>query len=215
MGKSPTPHVLPEGLQELLELERAEWPERLAALRASGALLAAEETEEEKKEREEREAKEKEEAEAEGDDEFDKDRAMETIKKQRKAEQAANKRAAEAERKLKEMEDERKSDEEKREEAKATAEREAGEAKAEALRLRVALRKGLTDTQAKRLVGNTEEELEEDADELLASFKPEGEGEDEGKGPRRPTERLRPGAAPGAEAEELDPDKLAEAIPRQ
>jgi predicted RNase H-like nuclease (RuvC/YqgF family) len=40
----------------------------------------------------------------------------------------------------------------------------------EVLRLRVALKKGLSETQAKRLVGKTEEELEADADDLLASF---------------------------------------------
>ncbi len=39
-----------------------------------------------------------------------------------------------------------------------------------AARLEVALEKGLTLTQAKRLVGNTREELEADADELLADL---------------------------------------------
>jgi len=37
-------------------------------------------------------------------------------------------------------------------------------------RLEVALAKGLTATQAKRLVGSTKEELEKDADELLADL---------------------------------------------
>lgn len=39
-------------------------------------------------------------------------------------------------------------------------------------RLEIALEKGLTKTQAKRLVGSTREELEADADELLADLAP-------------------------------------------
>jgi hypothetical protein len=81
------------------------------------------------------------------------------------------------------------------------------------LRLKVALKKGLTESQAKRLIGDTEEDLEKDADELLASFK--DSTSDDGQGPsRRPRERLRPGAAPSAEAEETDPIKLAAKVPR-
>jgi len=42
----------------------------------------------------------------------------------------------------------------------------------EKLRLQVALDKGLTGSQAKRLVGSTKEELEADADELLSTWGP-------------------------------------------
>lgn len=63
----------------------------------------------------------------------------------------------------------------------------------ETMKLRVALRKGLNETQAKRLVGSTEEELESDADALVQSFGGSGEGaEDESKdsSPRRQPRRL-------------------------
>lgn len=68
----------------------------------------------------------------------------------------------------------------------------------ETLKLRVALRKGLNETQAKRLVGSTEEELESDADALVQSFGGSGEGaddDDESKGsnPRRQPRRLTTG----------------------
>lgn len=136
------------------------------------------------------------------------------VRKALKAERAAAKKAREeAERlaaKVKEHEDAQKSDQQKLEERATGAEGEAKQAKLEAARLRVALKKGLTETQAKRLVGESEEDLEKDADELLESFKAE-EGDD---APRRPRERLKPGAAPSSEPEESDPAKLAEQVSR-
>jgi hypothetical protein len=78
----------------------------------------------------------------------------------------------------------------------------------EAARLRVAIRKGLTETQARRLVGATEEELEADAEQLLADFR---QDRDDG---RRPQERLRPGATPSVEPDNFDPAKIVERIPR-
>lgn len=119
-----------------------------------------------------------------------------------------------------------KTDLQKATETAAEAERRATEAERDAARLKVALKKGLTEAQAKRLLGDTEEELEQDADELLASFKPEegenegeeGENEPEGekKEPRRrPKERVKPGAIPSSEPDETDPAKLAEAVPRR
>lgn len=88
----------------------------------------------------------------------------------------------------------------------------------EVLKLRVALRKGLSETQAKRLLGTNEEELEQDAEELLASFGGTGTGaEGEGEGgtirttPRR---NLRTAGDPNPDAEkdkeEIDPDKWAQ-----
>lgn len=142
---------------------------------------------------------------------WDEDRAKATIKKQRESEAAAIKRAKELEAKVKEYEDSTKTEQEKLTERTSAAEKDATEARAEAARLRVALRKGLTETQAKRLVGETEEDLEADADELLESFK----SDDDGQEPkRRPRERLRPGAAPSADAEPNDPAKLAEGVSR-
>jgi translation initiation factor IF-2 len=131
------------------------------------------------------------------DEPFDKDRALATIKKQRESEDAAKKRAADLEAKVKQYEDASKSEQEKLDERASGAESRASTAEADAARLRVALRKGLTETQAKRLVGDDEEALEKDADELLASFKTDDEPADTR---RRPQERLRPGSVPNVAA---------------
>lgn len=90
----------------------------------------------------------------------------------------------------------------------------------EVLKLRVALDKGLTLVQAKRLVGETEEELMADADELLASFggtgnKPEDENEPEDRNtvrrlPRRQSNPLDPDDGKGR----FDIDQAIAAIPR-
>jgi hypothetical protein len=56
------------------------------------------------------------------------------------------------------------------EERVADIERQARENETRALRAEIANAKGLTPTQAKRLVGGTREELEADADELLADI---------------------------------------------
>jgi|JI9StandDraft_1071089.scaffolds.fasta_scaffold45242_2 hypothetical protein len=80
------------------------------------------------------------------------------------------------------------------------AEQRAATAEARAMRLEVAHDKGLTSAQANRLVGTTKEELEADADELLAQFSPK-ETQDDDDERRRPRERLRSGAAPDAEDE--------------
>lgn len=114
-----------------------------------------------------------------------------------------------------EAEEKTKSETQKLADASRAAEDRAKKAELDSCRMRVALRKGLTETQVKRLLGTTEEELEADADELLAAFKP---GEAETPPPPaaggRPKEKLRPGAVPDAEPEETDPAKLAAAIPR-
>lgn len=54
-------------------------------------------------------------------------------------------------------------------EAKQSAQR-AEEAEMRAMRIEVAAAKGLSPAQAKRLVGSTREELEADADEIVAEF---------------------------------------------
>lgn len=114
---------------------------------------------------------------------------------------------AAAEAKLKEIEDAQKSEAEKSAERLTTAEKAAQTASLETARLRVAIRKGLTETQARRLIGDDEEALEKDADELLASFK--SDTKDDTSNNRRPKERLRSGATPSAEPDEMDPKKLA------
>jgi hypothetical protein len=100
-----------------------------------------------------------------------------------------------------------------------------------ALRAEVAQSKGLTAAQAKRLMGKTVEELEADADELLAAFKPvdgaEGgaaagaapaaaEGAKPATSAARPRENLRPGTATSSteQAPEYDSKAFLAALPR-
>lgn len=159
---------------------------------------------------------------------FDEARAKEALSKKNREAQNLRKRLKELEplaNKAKELEDASKSEAERLAEAKSSAEGRAQKAEADVLRLGIAIDKGLTGKQArafaKRLVGETEEELEADADELLESFKPkeaeeeneEGEGQ-EPSSQRRPKERLRPGAAPNAERDTRGPKELAESVPR-
>jgi hypothetical protein len=74
---------------------------------------------------------------------------------------------ADAARRLAEIEEASKTEAQKAADRLATAEKSAADATAALARLEVALDKGLTPSQAKRLVGTTREELEADADELL------------------------------------------------
>lgn len=71
----------------------------------------------------------------------------------------------------------------------------------------VASAKGLTPSQANRLVGATREELEADADDLLSAFAPP---QTAGGMRKSPVEKLLPGAAPSAEA--LDAGAIADRI---
>lgn len=217
-GQAPT-ITLPDGLAELQAALEETWPAHLATLRASG--VALNEIDEEAQAKADAEAKSKADADAAaakkpwGDDkDFDPDRAWKLIQDTRAdREKLKTEREALAV-KVKQHEDASKTAEQKAADETAEAKATAKTATLEAGRLRVALKKGLTETQAKRLVGDTEEELEKDADELLASFKTEDD-ETRGKGPgRRPTEKLRPGAAPESEADENDPEKLAASVPR-
>lgn len=117
-----------------------------------------------------------------------------------------NKTAAE---KLQELEDAKKTEAQRLSEERDGYKTEAEQARGELLRLRVGLAKGLTEAQAKRLVGSTKEELEADADDLLASF-------NGGVSPTRtkPTERLRGGGEPDQDPEP-DLRKIADEIPRR
>lgn len=137
----------------------------------------------------------------------------------RKWEKQAKDNAAAAA-KLIELEGANKSDAEKTAERIKVAEEKAAENERQLLRLRIASRKGLSESQARRLVGETEEELEADADELLETFSPNGNGDgnkEKKTPPGKPRENLKdskPGSSPNAKPEELDPAKLAELVPR-
>jgi hypothetical protein len=134
--------------------------------------------------------------------------------------EARAKAGAAAERRLAELEEQDKSELQKAQESARKATERADMAERRALRVEVAARKGLSADQAKRLQGSNEEELEADADELLAAFKaPDHEHEGSPNGGRagraQPTPKLKPGAVPGAGAPaETDPAKLAAAVPR-
>lgn len=128
---------------------------------------------------------------------------------------------ATAAKRLKEIEDADKSEADRAKEAATEAEQRATAAEGASLRLDVALDKapeGMSIAQvrklAKRLTGTTREEFEADAEELFADFAPSKDDDDDTSRRARPRERLRPGAAPSAEAEETDPRKLAASIPR-
>ncbi|MFP3990658.1 hypothetical protein U9R90_24975 [Streptomyces sp. E11-3] len=133
------------------------------------------------------------------------DAGKKAIAEEREARRAAEKTRKELEARLKELEplaakakqleDSKKSESEKLTEKLTAAEKRAAASEERALRLEVATAKGLTPAQAKRLVGASKEELEADADELLASFGGDSGG-GKGKGGKKPVEHLRPGGAP-------------------
>ena len=156
-----------------------------------------------------------------GDSKFDQKRAEDKIAKTNSEAANLRKRLKELEplaKKAKELEDEQKSESEKSTEARTKAEKTAAEATQEAARLRVALSKGLTEVQAKRLIGETQEELEADADELLASFEKKDDGSTgkeslEGKKSETPKGGERTGATGDTDGEETDPRKLAAGLP--
>lgn len=141
----------------------------------------------------------------------------------RKHETSAKKNAGAADR-LAELEDADKSEIQRERDKAAAADARAKAAELRADRLEVAAAKGLSPSLAARLVGETREELEADADELLKVVKPSdgggaAEGDRRGAGGTsdlrgRPREALRSGSAPAAEPEDNDPSKLAALIPR-
>lgn len=140
-------------------------------------------------------------------------RSDDDVEKLKAALRKANKEAEQFRLKLKEFEDRDKSDSEKLADTNRTLEERTRKAEIDLCRYRVAMRKGLTETQARRLVGESEEDFESDADELVAAFKG---SEQEAIPPAtggRPKEKLRPGAVSDAEP---DPDRaeVLAAIPR-
>lgn len=100
------------------------------------------------------------------------DAGKKALDAERREKRAAEKRAADLEARLKEFEDRDKTESTRAIERAEAAEKAAAAAEARALRLEVASEKGLTPAQAKRLVGDSREELEADANELLETFKP-------------------------------------------
>ncbi len=106
------------------------------------------------------------------------DAGKKALDAERRDKRAAEKRAADLEAKLKEFEDRDKTESTRAIERAEAAEKRADAAEARELRLEIASEKGLTPAQAKRLVGETREELEADAAELLETFKPASTDDD-------------------------------------
>jgi hypothetical protein len=83
--------------------------------------------------------------------------------------------------KFDELDQASKSEQERLTERLSAAEKRAADLETRALRLEVASENGLTPAQAKRLVGETREELEADAKELLSTFKPASSEDETGE----------------------------------
>jgi hypothetical protein len=98
------------------------------------------------------------------------DAGKKALDQERKARRDAEKALQDVQAKLKELEDKDKSETDKLREQVDALTKERDLHASAALRHQVALSKGLTAAQAKRLVGSTQEELEADADEILEAF---------------------------------------------
>lgn len=147
-------------------------------------------------------------------------KALDAMKRERNA---AKKALADAQTKLKQYEDKDKTETERLAEAAEEAKSRASKAEETHRKLATAMDRapdGATLAQiravAKRLSGDSEEELESDADELFALLAPKSDPDEDRKKPPagRPKERLRGGGDPDDEPEEMDPRKLAELIGR-
>ena len=133
----------------------------------------------------------------------------------RQNEAAAKQRAAE----LKKYEDQNKSDAERLQEALSEHQTRAQKAEAALKRREIAEARApehATIAQikavAKRLAGESDDDLEADADELFALLAP---APATAKTPARPKEKLKGGAEPDEAPAETDPRKLAALIPRR
>lgn len=141
------------------------------------------------------------------------------IQQERKMRAAAEKRLKELEAEAKTREDAEKTEVDRLKGQVADLTKDAEAAKAQVVRFEVAAAKGLTPAQARRLVGTTKEELEEDADSLRADLglkdeKPEekeDKTEEEGAFGAKPVENLRSGSS-NEEDQEADPAKVADSI---
>ena len=128
--------------------------------------------------------------------------------------EATAKQNADAATKLKDLEDSQKSELQKLTESKEATDKELADLRMELLRTQVGVDKGLTPAQSRRLVGTTKEELEADADELLDTFQPRDDNDADKASPRRPQERLRPGASPTREPQPTPKDSVDKVMAR-
>lgn len=122
--------------------------------------------------------------------------------------------------KLKKYEDEGKSELQRLQEERDQLRESSSKAASEARAMRVAMDRApehatLVQVRAvaKRVRGDEDDDLEQDADELFALLAPEPKAAT--KTPSRPKERLKGGSEPDEEPEETDPRKLAAMVPRR
>lgn len=107
--------------------------------------------------------------------------------------------------KVKEAEDAKKGEVERLTEQLSVVTRERDAAVVDRDKFKVGLAKGLSLTQAKRLVGTNEDEFTTDADELLTDLGAKPNGEQRPAPVGKPREALKPGSGdPEAEPEETD-----------
>ena len=134
-------------------------------------------------------------------------RALDRMKQERKRLRAE---LAEAKKIAKKWEDSQKTEAQRLADNAKEHSTRAEKAERKLARLEIAMEKGLTAKQAARLQGDTREELEQDADELLELFRVRAEKQPS----RKPKEKLSGGGDPDTEREETDPRKLAASISR-
>lgn len=143
-------------------------------------------------------------------DQFDPEKAWSLIQNLRGDVAQQKARVAELtpyEQKAKELEEAQKTELQRAQEAAAAAQAEAEKSRLELLRHTVATTKGVPAALIPRLQGGTKEELEADADALLAAFPQPAAS---AGNPRTPVEALRPGAMPNPADPSLD-DQIAAA----
>jgi hypothetical protein len=151
------------------------------------------------------------------------DRLQKALEAERSARRDADTRAkanAEAAKQIQEMEDASKSETQKLTDKLARSDARVAELEAELARERIARRHGLTDAQVKRLIGETEEELEADAQELVQLFRAEVEQEEqepaETNGHRQPPSTPRPALKSGTQPPvALNDDKMLADVKRK
>lgn len=146
------------------------------------------------------------------------DGGKKALEDERRARRDAERQLKDLQTKVQELEDKDKSETDKLRDQVAQLTKERDEHAAKVLRHEVAMAKGLTAAQAKRLAGSTKEELEADADEILETFggkKPDDETGGATPPSRRPVATLNGGSDPTPpEPDETDPTKLAASVPR-
>lgn len=137
------------------------------------------------------------------------DAGKKALDAERKARRDAETKAKDLETRLQAIEDKDKTEVDRLTDENAKLKADLATATVGGARMRVALEKGLTATQAKRLVGDTEDELLADADELLADLggaKPPSKDDTPPPPGGKPREDLKPGSGTDPETPVAETD---------